>query len=149
MPFLSVWYYFLIDRWTDLDGTLGVYTIRLWLSPEVPFHFRSKPGNRKLALNVCHETDFISAAIFFMCQLKPIHSRWVWLTRGKNWYQNIVGFMAKKPTSGFQIPTGSGKVPQAIARVELWTPPKFHSHRFTRLGGDSFANIKKTNLSKT
>ena len=48
----------------------------------------------------------------------------------------------KQATSGFEVPTGSRKVPHAIARVELYIPPKFHANRFTRLGGDSFAHIK-------
>ena len=72
----------------------------------------------------------------------PIDSEWVLLAREKNCCRNNVGFMTKKPTSGFQVPTGSGKV----ARVELYTPPKFHPNRFTGLGGDSFAQIK--NVSK-
>ena len=64
------------------------------------------------------------------------------MTHGKIWYRNIVGFVVKKPTSGFEVPTGSGKVPHAIARVELYTPPKFHANRFTRLGVDSLSHIK-------
>ena len=72
----------------------------------------------------------------------PIDSEWVLIDTRKHCCRNIVGFMTKKPTSGFQVPTGSGKV----ARVELYTPPKFHPNRFTGLGGDSFAQIK--NVSK-
>ena len=50
-------------------------------------------------------------------------------------------------TSGSQVPTGSDKtfvtkVPQAIARVELYTLPKCHPNRFTRIEGDSFAHLK-------
>ena len=41
--------------------------------------------------------------------------------------------MAKQPTSGFEVPTGSGKVPHEIARVKLYTPPKYHTNPFTRL----------------
>ena len=54
------------------------------------------------------------------------------------------GFHGKKPTSGFQVPTGNGKVPYAIGQVELYTPPKFHANRSTRLGGDSLWHIKWT-----
>ena len=55
----------------------------------------------------------------------------------------------KQPTSGFEVPTGSRKVPHAIDQVELYTPQKFHANRFSRLGGDRFTHIKKTasNLS--
>ena len=66
------------------------------------------------------------------------------MTHGKIWYRNMVGFLAKRPTSGFEVPTGSRKVAHAIARVELYTPPKFHANRPSRLGGDRFAHIKKT-----
>ena len=58
------------------------------------------------------------------------------MANGKILYGNVVGFMAKQQTSGFEVPTGSGKVPHAIARIKLHTPPKFHANRFTRLGGD-------------
>ena len=50
----------------------------------------------------------------------------------------------KQPTSGFEVPTGSRKVPHAIDQVKLYTPQKFHANRFTRLGGDRFTHIKKT-----
>ena len=66
------------------------------------------------------------------------------MTHGKIWYRNMVGFLAKRPTSGFEVPTGSRKIAHAIARVELYTPPKFHANRSNRLGGDRFAHIKKT-----
>ena len=48
----------------------------------------------------------------------------------------------KQPTSGLEVPTGSRKVPHAIAQVELYKPPKFHVNWSTRLGGDRFAHIK-------
>ena len=48
----------------------------------------------------------------------------------------------KQPTSGLEVPTGSRKVPHAIARVELYISPKFYANRSTRLGGDSFAHIR-------
>ena len=48
----------------------------------------------------------------------------------------------KRPTSGFEVVTGGGKIPHAIALVELYIPPKFYANRSTRLGGDSFAHIK-------
>ena len=50
-------------------------------------------------------------------------------------------FHGKKPTSGFEVPTGSGKVPYAIARVELYIPQKFHPNRSTRIGGDNIFNV--------
>ena len=50
----------------------------------------------------------------------------------------------KQLTSGFEVPTGSRKVPHAIDQVKLYTPQKFHANRFTRLGGDRFTHIKKT-----
>ena len=50
-------------------------------------------------------------------------------------------FHGKKPTSGFEVPTGSGKVPYAIARIELYIPPKFHPNRFTRIGEDKIFNV--------
>ena len=37
----------LLDGWTDLHETLGVYITRLGLLHEVLFHFRSEPRNRK------------------------------------------------------------------------------------------------------
>ena len=44
--------------------------------------------------------------------------------------------------SGFEVSTGSQKVPYAIAQVELYTPSKFHANRSTCLGGDSLLHIK-------
>ena len=66
---------------------------------------------------------------------EPIDSRWVWLSQGNKCCRNIVDFMAKKPTSGFEVPTGSGKLPHEIVRVELYTTPRFHPNRMTRLRG--------------
>ena len=62
----------------------------------------------------------------------------------KNWCQNKIGFVVKKSTSGFQVPIGSEKVTQAIARVELYKPPKVSSKSVqpSNLGGNSFAHIK-------
>ena len=40
--------YLLLDWWTDLHETLGVYTTRPGLLHGVLFHFRSEPPNRKL-----------------------------------------------------------------------------------------------------
>ena len=48
----------------------------------------------------------------------------------------------KQATSGFEVPTGSPKVPHAIARVELYIPPKFHANRSTRLGAVAASHIK-------
>ena len=46
------------------------------------------------------------------------------LKQGKMRFKKMVPiyswFHAKKPTSGFEVPTGNGKVPYAIARVELY-----------------------------
>ena len=51
------------------------------------------------------------------------------------------GFHAKKPTSGFDVPTGSGKVPYAIALDELYLPSKFHPNQSIRIGGGNIFNI--------
>ena len=40
----------LLDTWTDLHETMGVYTVRPELWHGVLFHFRSGPQNRKLAI---------------------------------------------------------------------------------------------------
>ena len=63
--------------------------------------------------------------------------------------QNIFNFWFRLPVfenshiSGFEVPTGSGKVPHAIARVELYMPPKFHANRSTRLGAVAASHIKQ------
>ena len=45
--------------------------------------------------------------------------------------------------ANFRFPGSDRKwIAQAIAQVQLYTPPKFHPNRFSRLGGDSFAHIK-------
>ena len=44
---LCVTSYLLLDGWTDLNETLGVYTTRLGLLHGVVFHFRSEHRNRK------------------------------------------------------------------------------------------------------
>ena len=40
----------LLDGWTDLHETLGVYSVRPGLLHVVLFDFRTKPKNRKLAV---------------------------------------------------------------------------------------------------
>ena len=51
------------------------------------------------------------------------------------------GFHGNKPTSGFEVLTGSGKVPYAIALVERYIPLKFHSNRSIRIGGGNIFNV--------
>ena len=51
-----------------------------------------------------------------------IVSEWVFIDSRKKIVPKHSGFHSEKPTSGFELPTGSGKVPHAIARVELYTP---------------------------
>lgn len=49
------------------------------------------------------------------------HPRNDFMTRGRIWYIKIVGFIAKRLTSGFEVSAGSGKVSQAILpRVKLY-----------------------------
>ena len=48
--FLCVQIDFLLDTWTDLDETFGVYTVGSGVLHRVLFHFRSEPQNRKLAI---------------------------------------------------------------------------------------------------
>merc|ERR1711917_18387 len=57
------------------------------------------------------ETDELSDEIFFDFRL--------------GYFQLPVS--EKQPTSGFKVSTGSRRVPHAIARVELYEPPKFHA----------------------
>ena len=47
---LCVQSYLLLDGWTDLPETLGIYTTRPGLLHGALFHFRSEPQNRKLAV---------------------------------------------------------------------------------------------------
>ena len=47
---LCVRSYLLLDGWTDLHKTLGVYTTLPGLLHGVFFHLRSQPQNRKLAV---------------------------------------------------------------------------------------------------
>ena len=57
----------------------------------------------------------------------PIDSEWVLIDTRKN----SCRFHGIKPTSGFQVPTGSGKVSQAIAQeVELYTVYSIHPKVF-------------------
>ena len=60
---------------------------------------------------------------------------------GENWCKHIVDFMVKWPTSGFEAPTGSAKMPHAIARVELYILPKFDPNRSTHIRGDNIFNF--------
>ena len=48
---------------------------------------------------------------------------------GGNWCRNIVDFMVKWLISGFKVPTGSAKISNVIARVELYILPKFDPNR--------------------
>jgi len=47
---LFVTSYLLLDGWTDLHETLGVYTVRPGLLHGVLFDFRTAPQNRKWAV---------------------------------------------------------------------------------------------------
>ena len=73
-----------------------------------------------------------------------IVSEWVFIDSRKKIVPKHSGFHGEKPTSGFEVPTGSRKVPHAIARVKLYMSPKFHANRSTRLGGESLSHIKWT-----
>ena len=70
-----------------------------------------------------------------------IVSEWVFIGSRKKLLPKPSGFHGKKPTSGFAVPTGSGKVPHVIARVKLYIFPKFHPNLSIRLGGDNIFNV--------
>ena len=63
----------------------------------------------------------------------------IFLTSGSDIFNFL--FTKNSKFSGYEVSTGSRKIPPAIARVELYITPKFHANRSTRLG-DSFSHIK-------
>ena len=69
-----------------------------------------------------------------------IVSEWVFIDSRKKLTPKHSWFHGEKPTSGFEVPTGSRKVPNTIARVKLYKLPKFHPNRLTRIGGDNIFN---------
>ena len=66
-----------------------------------------------------------------MSEIDKIVSEWVDIDSGKNWCKNIGRFRPKNANFRFELSTGSGKVPHAIAWVELYMLPKFHPNRLT------------------
>ena len=113
-----------------LRGRIFIYRAvrRVHLLPKIKNvrHLSNSPWSHKL--NFMKTSGFHQYFRFHLYRKVIQSTRTHFLmTHGKFWYRNIVGFIAKYSTSGFEDPTGSGKIPHAIARVELYTPPKFHA----------------------
>ena len=68
----------------------------------------------------------------------------IFLTSGSDIFN--YRFTKTSQFSGYEVPTGSRKVPYAIVRVELYIPPKFHANRSTRLGEDGLWHINASHL---
>ena len=68
----------------------------------------------------------------------------IFLTSGSDIFN--FRFTKNCQSSGYEVPIGSRKVPHAIARVELYIPPKFHANRSTRLGEESMWHINASHL---
>ena len=103
-----------IFKWSVIEHeTLGVYTTRTGLLHGVVFHFRSEPQNRKLTVFGNRKLNEMKRETF-ITKTHELSDEILFDFRFRCFPLPVSG---KQPTSGFDLSTGCGKLPHAIARI--------------------------------